>query len=147
MKRAGKVSILTLIVIVAVFIGATILVVFANGDSPDAAAAKFMDGLVRGDVDELVQVSDMGDESPEQVRKEWDFTIHEVAPYYHFKYFINGTTMNGSKDAVANVTMDRNYGKPASYDEQMQIPMVKDGDIWKVDVRSLNREFFPGLPE
>ena len=35
---------------------------------------------------------------------------------------------------------------PGAYEELYELPMVKVGDDWKVDVRGISREFYPGLP-
>ena len=147
MKKAGRVSLLTLIVIVAVLVGSAIVLLLIVPDSPESAAKQFMSALATGNVDKLVSLSDLGDESPDQARKQWDFSVNTAGKYYQFVYSVNSSSESDPTDASVKILMLRNPDKPGSFQETFDIPMVKKGDHWKVDVRAMNRTIYPALPQ
>lgn len=145
MKLAGRVSILTLVVCAAVLVGGAIVLLLTVGDSPETAAQEFLSALAKGDVDSLTKLSYMGDEKAEQVKSEWTFAV-DAGKYYRFAYQMLGSNQSDPKDAAVQIKIIRNLGKPASYDENKELPMVKFGGQWLVDVRSMDNELYPALP-
>jgi hypothetical protein len=116
-------------------------------DSPESAATQFFSALAKGDVNKLISLSDLGDEPPDQVRKQWDFSVNEAGKYYQFRYMVSGSSQSDPTDASVKVRMLRNPDKMGSYEETFDIPMVKKNDRWKVDVRAVNRTIYPALPQ
>jgi hypothetical protein len=147
MKKAGKVSLLTLIVVVALLIGGAVVLLLIVPDSPESAATQFFSALATQDVDKLVNLSDMGDEPADKVRKQWDFAVHDAGKYYQFVFNVTGSTQSGPNDGSVKVEMYRNPDKPGAYSETFDIPMVKKGEHWRVDVRAVNRTIYPALPQ
>jgi Protein of unknown function (DUF2950) len=147
MKKAGRVSLLTLIVIVAVLTGGAVVLLLIVPDSPESAATQFMSALAGGNVDKLVSLSDLGDESPDQAHKQWDFAVNTAGKYYQFAYTIMGSSEADPTDASVKIQMLRNPDKVGSYQETFDIPMVKKNEHWLVDVRAMNRTIYPAMPQ
>ncbi|HEY3782889.1 MAG TPA: DUF2950 family protein [Fimbriimonadaceae bacterium] len=147
MKKAGRVSLLSLIVIAVVLIGGAVVLLLIVPDSPESAATQFFSALATGNVDKLVSLSDMGDETPDQVRAQWQFATHDAGKYYQFIFQVDSSSQTDATDASVKVQMLRNPDKPGGYMETFDIPMVKKNDGWKVDVRAVNRTIYPALPE
>jgi hypothetical protein len=122
MKLAGRVSVLAVLAIFAVIVGGAVIVLLTTGESPESAATSFLSALAKGDINELTNLSYMANQSPEEVKKKWDFAENVAGPYYRFAYRVTGSNQADANDAV------------------------KVGDKWKVDVRSVNIELFPALP-
>lgn len=145
MKRAGRVS----WILVAVFLGLIAfgaVIFFSSGDTPEAAGGKFMAALINGDADTLTKYSYMEGLSQEQIRERWEYTLHRAAPHYRFVYSIDGSTRTGDETAAIKLTFTKNVGQKGSVPDNFQLPLVKQDKQWKVDVRSMNRDMFPGLP-
>lgn len=143
-RQAGRISPLTVF-------GASAVVLLGVGfffaqESVGTVGSKFMDALARGDVTRLTEMSYMADLPREEIRKKWDFTVNKAAPYYRFTWNIAGA--NETKDGTGNVRLkvQRNIESGGAYDENFQLPLIKTNDGWKVDVRSISRDMYPGLP-
>ncbi len=138
MPWAGLLVLVVLLALVAGFVYA--------GTSPGTVGSNFMDALARGDVDRLTELSVLGDEPKESIRRKWDFAVHKAAPYYRFAWQIAGTEETKDGGAAVRLKVQRNVDSGGSYDENYQLPLVKTKDGWKVEVGGINREMFPGLP-
>ena len=143
-SNSGKVGV-TAIVVVAFVVGIGVMAV-SSGESPSSAAARFMQGLVDMDEQTLADLSYGEGTSNEQFREKWDYTMHVVAPYFQFSYEVKDETKQGDDRAVVTLLYVRNAGSSGTYEENFQLPMIKTEDGWKVEVYSINRDMFPGLP-
>ena len=130
---------------VVVAVVALVGLLFAGQKSPAETGSRFMDALARGDVDALVKTSYVPGESPEDLRKQWAFTVGNPGKHYLFHWEI--TSSNTVDDDTANVklSVQRNLG-PGSYDENYGLPLHKVNGEWKVDASGISREMYPGLP-
>lgn len=142
--QAGRVNVLAIGGIVCLAL--IVFVLFAGRESTATVGARFMTALAKGDVDTLTQMSFMGDETPDQVRKQWDYTVHGVGQYYRFRWHITGTSQANDNTAAVLLQVARNADTPSAYDENYQLPLVKVNGGWKVDVRNISRDMFPALP-
>jgi hypothetical protein len=133
---------LTCVVLIAAFI-----IVFAQtGDSPETAALDFMSALATGDVATLTKLTYISGQTPEQIRKQWDFAENTAGKYYSFNYIISGSTQTDSNDAAISMQFTKDSRKIAAYSEPASIPMIKKDGKWFVDVGGMDRTLFPALP-
>jgi hypothetical protein len=135
-----------MIVVAVVLVGGAILILLSGSDSPETAALRFMTALAKGDVDTLTKLTYAGNESPDDIRKQWDFAENVAGKHYAFLYNITASSRSDENDAAITMDFTKNYGKPGSYNEPVQIPMVRDNGVWKVDVPAVDRTMFPALP-
>lgn len=141
---AGKVSV-TVIVIVAFLVG-LVAMMLVSGDTPTTTAAQFMKALEDGDYKTLAAMS-YGGEVPQSVLEEqWEYTMTVAAPHFQFTYEIKGETQPSRDSAIVWMMFTKNVASGGSYAERFDLPMVRTEDGWKVDVFSMNRDMFPGLP-
>jgi hypothetical protein len=105
-----------------------------------------MMALSTKDVDTLTKMSMMPGETDEQIRKQWDFTVNVAEKYYRCGWHIEGAAQPSPTTASVKLKVIHDADHPGSYDELYELPMVKVGEDWKVDVRGMSREFYPGLP-
>jgi hypothetical protein len=141
---AGKVGV-TAIVIVAFLVGLGAMML-VSGDTPTATAARFMKALSDGDHKTLTEMSYSGDVSKEELAKQWEYTMTVAAPHYQFSYEIKGETQPSKDSAIVWMMFTKNVGAGGTYPERFDLPLVRTEDGWKVDVFSMNRDMFPGLP-
>ncbi|HRK21582.1 MAG TPA: DUF4878 domain-containing protein [Fimbriimonadaceae bacterium] len=143
MHRSGKAHWLTIVGILSVVaIGA--LMLFAR-DSAGSSAGQFMTALGKGDVDTLTKLSYIEGVPSEEVRKKWEFTT-DVGKHYMFRWRIVNITQSDDKTAAATMQVTRNSAAASGYEEKFQLPLVKIGDDWKVDVTAISRGLYPALP-
>ncbi|MEO7454121.1 MAG: hypothetical protein ABIV13_05095 [Fimbriimonadales bacterium] len=123
-------------------IGVVILMI---GKSPEEAAREFMAALSKGDVTTLTRLSYMPD--PEQpVEQQWRETFDEKAKNYVFAWQLQGSEKVSENDAVVKVMIVEYRGPELHENDITNLPLTKRDGEWKVDLRSLSRSFFPGLP-
>jgi hypothetical protein len=144
MNRKGRVSWLALFCIFAALV--FVAVVFASKESLSSVGGRFMTALAKGDVDTLTKMTYLGTESQEDIRSQWDFAVNHAGKYYNFFYHVTGAGMADEKSGAVHLSVTRNADQPGSFEENYQLPMVKVGDEWKVDVKSISREMYPALP-
>ncbi len=145
MKQSGRVS---LIGIGSLFCVIVIVVLLAfSRESPASAGTRFMIALQHHDVDTLTKMSKMDGESEDQIRKQWDFAVNTAEKYYVFTYRIDHAAQSSPTTASVTIQMTKDADKPGSYEDLAQLPMVKDNDQWKVDVRALSRDFYNCIPQ
>lgn len=144
MNRSGRASWVLIAGLVGV--GLVIAILFLGGESPTAAAGKFMTALSKGDVRTLTDLSYLSGENKDQIERQWDYAVNVAGPYYRFKYSIRSERIVDSNDAAVSLSVWRNYFSGISYDEKFELPMIKQEGKWLVDVRGINREMFPALP-
>jgi hypothetical protein len=143
MRQSGRASIVTVLAIVSVLL--VVLLLAFSRESLTSVGGRFMDALQRGDVDTLTRMTYLGNKSEEQVRKEWDFTVNTAGRHYEFLYQILSARQSGSDSGVVRMHVIRNP-RQGGFEEVFNLPLVKVGDDWKVDVRGINRDMYPGLP-
>ncbi len=144
MKRSGRAS----LVAVAGAVGIIIILGFivSSGDSPGTVGARFMAALVNKDSQTLTDLSDLQGRSADEVKKEWDRTLHD-AEHYRFKYRIVSAEEPGPDQAVVRVAVERNYNpNGTSYEENFQLPLKKESGKWKVQTFATNRQMYPFWP-
>lgn len=144
MNRSGRVSIGGLLAVVVVAIVAAVF--FLSKESLTTVGARFMNALAHGDVDTLTKLSYIGNESPDEIRKQWDYAVNKTGKYYNFSFQITGESQPDKNSGAVRMQVMRDLDNPSSYPENFQLPMIKVGDEWKVDVKGINREMYPGLP-
>lgn len=144
MRQAGRVNIVAVGAIVAVLMIAVVLIFSRQNVSE--VASKFMSGLATGDVETLSSLTYMSETSDEDVKKKWSFAVNDAGKYYKFQWKILGAKENDEKTAAVRMHIWRNSNTAATYEENFQLPMVKVNGQWKVDVRAISREMYPGLP-
>lgn len=115
-------------------------------DSVTTVGSQFMDALARGDVEKLTEMSYMSDLPKEEIRKRWDFTVNKAAPYYRFTWRVAGGDETEKDSGNVRLKVQRNVDSGSSYEESFQLPLIKTAEGWKVDVRSISRDMYPGLP-
>jgi hypothetical protein len=105
-----------------------------------------MEALAKHDVDTLTKMTMMTGASQDNIRKQWDFSVNKAERYYEFGYRIESSAQANDHAASVKVQMTKDIDHPGSYEELMELPMVKVDGQWKVDVRALSRDFYNCLP-
>jgi hypothetical protein len=106
-----------------------------------------MAALDAHDVDTLTKMTKMDGTSEESIRKQWDFAVNQAEKYYRFEWRVDSAAQSSPTTASVKIRMTRDADHVSSYEELAQLPMVKVGNDWKVDVRALSREFYNCLPQ
>ena len=119
---------------------------FLAKESVGTVGTRFMDALARGDVETLTKMSYIGDRPEAEIRKDWDFAVNNAGRHYRFAWKFLGSEQTGPEAGNVRLDIQRNLDKGGSYDEKFQLPLIKVGDVWKIDVRSVSRDMFPALP-
>jgi hypothetical protein len=144
MKQSGRASILTIAAVVSVLLVLGML--FLGKESVTSVGDRFLQALYRGDVDTLTKMSYLGNDTEDQMRKKWDFAVNHAGKYYLFAYRITGGRQLSEDSAQVTLQYVKDAANPASYEEKYEIPLVKVGNEWKVDVKGMNRTMYPALP-
>jgi hypothetical protein len=144
MRNSGKISLLSLFAIVALVMVAVVLIFSKKG--PGNAGGQFMDALARGNVNELTQLSYLGNTPKSEIKKQWDFSTGVAGRHYNFSWSITAATSVGDSGSV-QMSVYRNVTSPGSYAENFSLPMILVNGEWKVDVANISRELYPDLPQ
>jgi hypothetical protein len=80
------------------------------------------------------------------MRKKWDFAVNRAGKYYLFTYKITSARQIDENNAQVTMQFTKDAGDPSSYDAKYEIPLVKVGNEWKVDVKAISRELYPAIP-
>jgi hypothetical protein len=143
MRISGRINVFVPFAILMVAMVAVVL--FFSKSSPTAAGSSFMDALVRGDVNELTELSYLGNTPKSEIQKEWEFATQVAGKHYDFSWSITASTTLGDSGSV-QLSVYRNFGNPGAYPENFSLPMTLVNGQWKVDVANVSRELYPGLP-
>lgn len=144
MKQSGRASLIMLATAAMVIL---LGMIFLFGkESLTSVGTRFMSALARGDVDTLTKMSLVGDETPEQMHKEWDFAVNTAGKHYRFFWRITSELQADERSGSVRMQITRNADTPGGYEEAFQLPLEKVNGEWKVDVRGISREMYPGLP-
>jgi hypothetical protein len=143
-KKAGGVNWLIILAVAA--LGALALVFVMSGDTPQTVANRFMTALAKGDVDTLVELSEASGKTDEELRQDWEFAVKRAGPHYRFRWHVLSSKEADAQTSAVSMWLWRNAMSSGSYEEKYAIPLTKVDGKWKVLVRELNREIYPGLP-
>jgi len=147
MKRrsSGALRFNPIIVIGVIGIVVIPIVLFLLGQSPEAAAKEFMTALGTGDVDKLTEMTYLPDPESD-IKEQWKTTFETSAHNYVFGWQFGTTQKDDPDRAVVRVIITEFRGPETHENDQSNIPMIRKDGKWLVDIRSLSRTFFPGLP-
>lgn len=123
---------------------AVLVMFFLAGESASSAAGRFMAALKARDTKTLAEMSLVDGMSKDQVEAEWKKCMDTTA-YYNFLYSVKGADTPKEGEALVRLSVTRTPGF-SSYDENFQFKMVRQASGWKVDVGTINRDFYPFLP-
>jgi hypothetical protein len=124
-----------------------LLLVFMDEAGPERAAHDFMQALAKKDIDKLTELTYLEERTAEEIRPQWDFALNKAAKHFMFLYGIDGVQKLGDDRAVAKITLIEFRGPAASEIEPVEVAMIKHEGMWKVDLTSTSRRFFPALPK
>lgn len=142
MRRAGKAHWITITGALGVVVLAVIL--FFSQESPEQVCNRWFRALADADVATLVDLSYYeGDQA--KLRQQWDFAVNVAGPHYLFRWKTITAKEHDATHAAVLTQVERNLSE-TSFEEEFDIPMVKGGNKWKVDVRSLSKLLYPALP-
>lgn len=144
MKRNGRANLL-LIFAIAGIVAILGLLLFSKG-TPSQAASEFMLALAKGDVPKLTELTYMDGDTPEEISKKWEYTTKTAGPHYQFVWKMTGETIADPQTASVKLQMLRNSRSSSAYEENFALPMLNKDGKWKVDVRAISRDLYPGLP-
>jgi hypothetical protein len=146
--RAGRVHWFTLLIVglAAVFVVGALLLTLFSGGTPTGSGAKFMNALANGDAEQLTELSHIDGRSEDQIRKGWEYAVKVAGPHYRFRWQVVSESKPSDDEAMVLLKVWRNAVRVDSYDERFQLPMLRIDGKWKVDVRGISREMYPGLP-
>lgn len=141
MKR-GRVSLLTIFVIVGILALGALLAFSSSSESPESASIKFMDALARNDPKTLASVSFLDDVPQEELEKRWAKTC-DYNEFYQFRWTLKSAVAVTDKSATATVTLLVLGSAETDY----KLPLAKRDGKWLIDIAVIDRNFFPSLPK
>jgi uncharacterized membrane protein YvbJ len=127
------------VVLVAIFF-------FAGQGSPSSTAEDFMEALGHGDTAKLVDITYVRNGDKEALRKAYDFATHEAGKNYSFYWTIKDEHQADPNTASVQLSVRRNARRMSSFDENFEIPLVRQDGKWLVDVAGINTLMYPALP-
>lgn len=140
MKQSGRASILIIVAVICA-IGITGLITFSSA-SPKQVANEFMVALAKGDVDGLIRLGYLGDDTEQEAREKWEFATKVAGPYFRFKWQVGGMGQPDPESANVEILLDTGTGTA----EKFELALLRINGQWRVDVREINRNMYPGLP-
>jgi hypothetical protein len=144
MNQSGRASIITVLAIASVLL---VVGLFAfSRESLTAVAGRFMTALSEGNVDQLTKMSYLGNGTEEEMRRDWELAVNTAGRYYKFEFRIVGSVQHSPDSASVRMQVVRDSDRMGSFEENYQLPLVRVGNDWKVDVRSISSQFYPALP-
>ncbi len=149
MRQSGKINLLTLAFVA--IIGMVVASLFFAKEDPQAIGAQFMDALARHDAKKLTELSYTGKTDPASIETEkkrlfsdWDFCVNTAGKHFPFYWRITNSVV--SSESTASVTVQISKGGPQGYEEKYELPLIKEGGKWVIEVGSVSRTMFPALP-
>jgi hypothetical protein len=115
-------------------------------ESFTSIGGRFMSALARGDVNTLTDLTYLGKRPKEEIRKDWEFATGTAGKYYNFTYRITSAQQADENNATVTMMVERDIDSGTSYEEKRELPLVKVGNEWKVDVANISRDVYPALP-
>lgn len=144
-KQAGGVRLNIVAILGLVGLGAIGVLLALGGVSPEAAAEEFMQALAKKDVNRLVELTYL--ESPrEPLKDQWDDCVNRKAKNFVFMWSWIRSRRSDDDKIVMQVTLTEFTGPVGSEKDPISLALVQKDGRWKVDLASITRSFFPGLP-
>ncbi|MBC8064912.1 MAG: DUF4878 domain-containing protein [Chlorobia bacterium] len=143
MKRSGRASLV--VVIMAALVAAVAGLFLLAGESPTAVTGKFLTALAKGDAKTLASLSFMDGLPEAEIEKKWQET-HDASKFWTFAYQIQDSNEQDANTATVRLQWIKNAMSGSAYEEKYELPLLKVGGKWKVDVRGISREMYPSLP-
>jgi hypothetical protein len=144
MKRAGRINPFVVVGVICAIILIPLLFISKRG--PENYASDFLEALGKGNVDQLAQLSVIGNNNLEQRKALWAQTVKD-AKYYMFTWRITDVSDISDDRAAVKIQERRNLQlRMGEEEEPHNLTMVKTSDGWKVLVDGMDREIFPFLP-
>ncbi len=143
MKRAGRLNWIAMVGVLGIAVIGFLM--FFGQKSSTSNAIAFMEALGNKDVDRLVELSSW-DGDKEDLRKKWDYSVNTAGKYYVFRWEVLSEKKADDNHSAVKLTVFRNAFRPQTFPEKFELPMVREGDEWKVDVRGLSHQIFPATP-
>jgi hypothetical protein len=144
MNRHGRINVLAIGVIVGLVLLSALFLLSRDGIAQ--VSARFMNALAQGNVDQLTQLTYLGDRKPEEIKAKWQYTVNDASKYYRFRWKIVLVSETGPDMGAARLQVIRNSDSMSSYEENFSLPLVRVDGVWKVDVANISRDMFPSLP-
>lgn len=121
------------------------IIMLLLGKSPEAAAREFMVALTKGDVATLTRMTYLPDPVA-PISEQWEEAFSSKARNYVYGWKFESSQKLNDDEAVVKVLIVEFRGPELHEKDVTNLPLVRKDGEWKVDVRSLTRGFFPGLP-
>lgn len=144
MKTRGRVHWMIVTAIVCALAVGVVLVTGKQG--PEVNCQAWLVALAKHDAKTLSSLSYMEAQDEKTTEEEWNRTFRDAAPFFCFTWRFRGVTQATPTRASVDLEWVKAADTPGSYPENYGIPLEKVDGIWKVDVRSIDRSMFPGLP-
>ena len=145
MRFAGmRVNLMWLGAAIAVVLAAIFF--FAGHGGPTSTAEEFMQDLAKGDVAGLTDISYVRGSDKEALRKAYEFSTQEAGKNYSFMWRVKNESQADPNTASVQLAVIRNARSQASYEENFEIPLVRQNGKWLVDVGGVNALLYPALP-
>lgn len=144
MNRYGRASLVVILGVVAL-LACVVVVLISGRESLGSVGARFMEALSKGDVNTLTDMTYAGVESQDQIRGQWTEAVG-VSKYYNFTWKVLGADQSDPKSGAVRLSVVRDATNPGGYEQNYQLPLVRVGNEWKVDIRDVSRELYPDLP-
>jgi hypothetical protein len=140
--RSGRISFVAIAGVCAVAFVAVLFLL--SGQSPQSAASDFLSALANRDAAKLTDLSLIHNEPKEQIRKDWEQTLH-YTPNFMFYWDIKAVVSEGNT-ATVKLDVTKNPMDPSAFGEHFELSMLKTESGWKVDVPQIPRDMYPFLP-
>ena len=144
MHRSGRAS--PVLIVIVLFVVGLIVVALTAAESASTVTGRFMAALAVGDAETLTDLSYLEDYSREDMLEKWKYTTGVVGPYFAFQYEIKGESHPSEDQAIVWMMYTPNKGMQGSYPARFEIELHMTDDGWKVDVFTISRAMYPGLP-
>ncbi len=140
-RRSGRVNVVLIGAIACALLMGTLFLLMGQ-ESMSTVGIRFMSALARRDAKTLASISHIEGKTSDDLVKEWQRTL-DRAKNFRFKWQILGSEEAGPDSGSVRLEVERNE---EGYGNKYQLPLRRDGDRWKVEVRGISREMYPYLP-
>jgi hypothetical protein len=144
MKRSGRINPFVVVGVVCLIV--LLPLIFISKRGPGAYAADFLTALGSGNVDQLAQLSVIGDHNLEERKKLWQDSLNS-SKYFTFTWRITDVSDLAEDRAAIKTQERRNLQIKMGEDEEPhEFTMVKTPDGWKALLDGMDRDIYPYLP-
>ena len=120
---------------------------FAGHNTPSATAEEFLEDLAHGDSAKLVDVTYVKSGDKAALQKAYEFATQEAGKNYSFLWRIKDEREADANTASVQISVVRNPKRIGSYEENFEIPLIRQNGKWLVDVASISSLLYPALPK